>query len=543
MLFTGAVSKAVLYKAERDKLILIGKTGFFFAKLARNVFDQDNRIDILLKAHSKTNYFIQVILYHGIWMPKMPVLENFTYAEANAYKLEKEVSRLSLLWDHFFTGIFFMFFVFGLIKYLVLGKDRAYLYYSLLGLSLALLTLVQAQYPPLEISLFENIRGIELFDLVSTIVFIMHGFFIIEILQLKIKYPRITRIIKWYFFAKFMLYLIAKIIFFTSRTDITTLIYTTMFDVILFHLLLLGWVVYLATIRKGFYRFIFLGTLTIFLGYSLMDTIAFFGLHHLLPKWFGDDSRASVFHFTAIAFFIDMLFYFTGLAHRDKEVERQVGQLKQMSVELEMAALRSQMNPHFIFNSLNSINRFILQNNKAQASEYLTKFSRLVRLILQNSQAALISLESELESLQLYLELEAVRFDHHFEFKISVDDELDTDIIKVPPLIIQPYAENAIWHGLMQKEEKGHLEIKLYQQEEILCCRITDDGIGRKKAAELKSKTASSHKSMGMQITASRIEMLQQKNQLDAYITITDLVLADGSAGGTEVMLKIPIMQ
>ena len=223
--------------------------------------------------------------------------------------------------------------------------------------------------------------------------------------------------------------------------------------------------------------------------------------------------------------------------------ERMQNQLKQEASELEMQALRAQMNPHFIFNSLNSINRFILQNNKAQASEYLTKFSRLVRLILQNSQSALIPLESELESLQLYLELEAVRFDHHFEFKISVDDELDTDIIKVPPLIIQPYTENAIWHGLMHKEEKGHLEIELFQEEDSLCCRITDDGIGRKKATELKSKSASNHKSMGMQITASRIEMLQQKKQLDAYIKITDLVLPDGSTGGTEVLLKIPVKQ
>ena len=225
------------------------------------------------------------------------------------------------------------------------------------------------------------------------------------------------------------------------------------------------------------------------------------------------------------------------------EKENQLANLRHKTAELEMQALRAQMNPHFIFNSLNSINRFILQNNKAQASEYLTKFSRLVRLILQNSQASLIPLESELESLKLYLELEAVRFDHHFEFKITTDDELDTDIIKVPPLIIQPYAENAIWHGLMHKEEKGHLDIELFQQVDTLCCRITDDGIGRKKAAELKSKSASTHKSMGMQITASRIQMLQQKKQLDASIKITDLVLADGSAGGTEVMLKIPIIQ
>ncbi|MDQ6608930.1 MAG: histidine kinase [Bacteroidota bacterium] len=223
------------------------------------------------------------------------------------------------------------------------------------------------------------------------------------------------------------------------------------------------------------------------------------------------------------------------------EKEKLLAEMRHKTSELEMQALRSQMNPHFIFNSLNSINRFILQNDKAQASGYLTKFSRLVRLILQNSQSALITLESELESLQLYLELEAVRFDHHFDFKITVSGELETDIIKVPPLIIQPYAENAIWHGLMHKEEKGHLEIEIFQSDDVLCCKISDDGIGRKKAAELKSKSASTHKSMGMQITASRIEMLQQKKQLDAYITVNDLLLPDGSAGGTEVILKIPV--
>jgi tetratricopeptide (TPR) repeat protein len=226
---------------------------------------------------------------------------------------------------------------------------------------------------------------------------------------------------------------------------------------------------------------------------------------------------------------------------QELQTEKTKAEFQQQAAELEMQALRAQMNPHFIFNSLNSINRFILQNNKAQASEYLTKFSKLVRLILQNSQSALIPLDSELESLQLYLELEAVRFDHHFEFNIKVDNELETDIIKVPPLIIQPYAENAIWHGLMHKEEKGNLEIELFQQDDFLCCKITDDGVGRKKATEIKSKSAATHKSMGMQITASRIEMLQQKKQLDTYIKITDLVLPDGSEGGTEVLLKIPV--
>ncbi len=224
------------------------------------------------------------------------------------------------------------------------------------------------------------------------------------------------------------------------------------------------------------------------------------------------------------------------------ESEKTKAELQQQANGLEMQALRAQMSPHFIFNSLNSINRFILQNNKAQASEYLTKFSKLVRLILQNSQAALIPLESEVEALKLYLELEAVRFDHQFEYKLIINDDVDSDLLKVPPLIIQPYAENAIWHGLMHKEEKGHLEIELFQCDQVLCCKITDDGIGRQKAAELKSKSASTHKSMGMRITADRIAMLQQKKQIDTTIKITDLVLPDGSAGGTEVLLKIPVI-
>ena len=223
------------------------------------------------------------------------------------------------------------------------------------------------------------------------------------------------------------------------------------------------------------------------------------------------------------------------------ESERAKGELQQQATEMEMQALRAQMNPHFIFNSLNSINRFILQNNKTQASEYLTKFSKLVRLILQNSQYSVVSLESELEALQLYLELEALRFDHHFEYKIIIDKELDISSIKVPPLIIQPYAENAIWHGLMNKEEVGLLQIELHEQDEMLYCKITDDGIGRKKATELKSKSASTHKSMGMQITASRIAMMKKDEQTDTQIKITDLVLPDGSAAGTEVLLKIPV--
>jgi LytS/YehU family sensor histidine kinase len=213
------------------------------------------------------------------------------------------------------------------------------------------------------------------------------------------------------------------------------------------------------------------------------------------------------------------------------------------------------MNPHFIFNSLNSINMFILENNKLQASEYLSKFSRLVRLILQNSAEAFIPLDKELEALALYLELESLRFEQKFEYKISVSDEVDTTMIKVPPLIIQPYAENAIWHGLMHqpdrsqrtpleqggKKEKGHLEIELYLNEKTLFCKVTDDGVGRKRAEELKSKSSLTYKSMGMQITASRIEMMRSSKVSESLLTINDLVSPDGRPAGTEVIIKMPV--
>ena len=207
-----------------------------------------------------------------------------------------------------------------------------------------------------------------------------------------------------------------------------------------------------------------------------------------------------------------------------------------------MQALRAQMNPHFIFNSLNSINRFILQNNRLQASEYLTKFSKLVRMILQNSQASLITLESELEALGLYLEMEALRFNYHFDYKISVPKDLDIEVLKVPPLILQPYVENAIWHGLMHKEEKGQLDIEVSQEGDHLYFKVTDNGIGRKKASELASKSATKHKSMGLRITANRIAMMQHSNGEESPVKINDLVEPDGTAAGTEVVIKMPIM-
>ena len=232
----------------------------------------------------------------------------------------------------------------------------------------------------------------------------------------------------------------------------------------------------------------------------------------------------------------------TGKEKQIAELGQRTAELQQQKIEMEMQALRAQMNPHFIFNSLNSINRFILQNNRAQASEYLTKFSKLVRMILQNSQASLISLEAELESLGLYLEMEALRFNYHFDYNITTSIDLDVEVLQVPPLILQPYVENAIWHGLMHKEEKGQLNIDVRDEDDHLYFRITDNGIGRRKAAELASKSATKHKSMGLRITKDRIAMLEKNSGGESPVKIVDLENEDGSAAGTEVIIKMPVI-
>jgi LytS/YehU family sensor histidine kinase len=224
------------------------------------------------------------------------------------------------------------------------------------------------------------------------------------------------------------------------------------------------------------------------------------------------------------------------------EGERTKTEMQRQTAELEMQALRAQMNPHFIFNSLNSINRFILQNDKAQASEYLTKFSKLIRMILQNSQASLITLESELESLDLYLNLESLRFNYHFDYNITIPKDLDVEVLRVPPLILQPYVENAIWHGLMHKEEKGHLDIDISEKDDQLFLKIKDNGVGREKARQLASKTATKHKSMGLRITENRIAMLQKNGSSESPVAIHDLVNVDGTAAGTEVIIKMPLI-
>jgi tetratricopeptide (TPR) repeat protein/anti-sigma regulatory factor (Ser/Thr protein kinase) len=221
------------------------------------------------------------------------------------------------------------------------------------------------------------------------------------------------------------------------------------------------------------------------------------------------------------------------------ENEKKQAELHHRAAELEMQALRAQMNPHFIFNCLSSINRIIMRNDSQSASDYLTRFSRLMRMVLINSQRSMIPLEDELQMVRLYLDMERLRFKDSFDYRIIFTNTIDEGAVFVPPLLLQPFCENAIWHGLMQKDGQGQLTIELSMVNKVLHCTISDDGIGRVAAERLRSKSAGTQKSMGLQITAQRLALLNQNKNIETFYSIEDIKDADKNITGTKVILKI----
>jgi tetratricopeptide (TPR) repeat protein len=203
---------------------------------------------------------------------------------------------------------------------------------------------------------------------------------------------------------------------------------------------------------------------------------------------------------------------------------------------LALKSLRSQMNPHFIFNALNSMNQFIAQNDERTANKFLADFSRLMRLVLENSQEDFIPLTTEQEIISLYLKLEHYRFRDKFEYDIVMDENIDPETITIPPMLIQPYIENAVWHGLRYKEDKGHLTLRMEKHATGIQIEITDDGIGRKRSAALKTENQKKHQSTGLKNIEERLHIINKVYKANYHVHITDAT--DGN--GTRVIIHVP---
>lgn len=232
--------------------------------------------------------------------------------------------------------------------------------------------------------------------------------------------------------------------------------------------------------------------------------------------------------------FIGYLFYrfFINKSRKSALMEAKVAQLEQ-------SALRAQMNPHFIFNSLNSIQSYIANNENDKAIRFLAKFARLIRTMLNHSRSNKITLQEEIESLTLYMDLEKMRFKEKFDFEVTIDDDVDIHDIMLPPLMIQPYLENAIIHGLAQTRSQGKINLYYIQQGKYLYATVTDNGIGIEQSKKQK-KGESLHKSVGMTITQKRLEMLDEGNT-DPKVKIAEIKSRKGEVLGTKVEVKIRV--
>lgn len=207
--------------------------------------------------------------------------------------------------------------------------------------------------------------------------------------------------------------------------------------------------------------------------------------------------------------------------------------IKTKNKKIALQSLRREMNPHFIFNSLNSVNQFIAQNNELEANKYLTSYSNLMRNMMETSNKDFISLSNELEQMKKYLDLEHLRFQDKFDYEIVVDEKLDSDVILVPNMLIQPHLENAIWHGLRYRETKGTLKITFTEENQLIKVSIVDDGIGVEKSKELKTQNQKVHESRGLNNVEERISLLN-----DLYHQQISYTISSGSDGnGTLVTL------
>lgn len=237
---------------------------------------------------------------------------------------------------------------------------------------------------------------------------------------------------------------------------------------------------------------------------------------------------------------IEIIIFSLGLGYKIKlEYEARLVLQQELSSK-EISALRAQMNPHFIFNSLSSIQNLILKNDRASALKYLSQFGKLVRNVLESSNEALVTLSEEITLLKSYLELESLRFDNAFEYTIDVDEDLNTDSLEIPLMLIQPFVENAIIHGLVGKKEGNKkLSLSFMKDGQFAVFEIEDNGIGRIASGAFGDPSKKQRKSRGMEITEKRLKMLNKSNTNPNIVEVVDKYDPYGNSTGTKVIIRI----
>ncbi len=255
----------------------------------------------------------------------------------------------------------------------------------------------------------------------------------------------------------------------------------------------------------------------------------------------GNNPQSNSLLWFFLGYLLETTFFSIALAYRTRQIFYKNKRLEVRIAETKMAALRAQMNPHFIHNCLNAINRFILNNENEAAIHYLTRFSRLIRDVLNHSREVSIPLSDELTSIRRYLEMESLRFNDQFKYDIQIGANVAPEKVKIPPMLIQPFVENAIYHGLLPKKGERNLDIDIQLELTQLKVSITDNGIGRSAAARLRNMNVLQTKAFGAQITQERVDALRDFTGAHTSVETRDLHDIKGAVTGTQVILTVPV--
>lgn len=445
-----------------------------------------------------------------------------------------------LLYRSWIQGALLFFLLFVALIYLQYRQPiyQYYLLYVLAGCTFSLLKTRSYTSVGHWISYFPMVRT-HLLETVMWLGLAAYLFFLSELLDLQIKHPVAHRWLRrgaWGLAGFGILY--AVVLLLTNDGGIQQAVFWgTRYGLIPLYIGLLVWVG--RRIRSPLTRYVILGNVLM----AVVGILAWLRAGGVLLKGVTLPGGVDNLMMVSFAVLLEIMVFALALAHRIRLIDRErqanqsayVEEIEQRTAyekrlaEVEMLALRSQMNPHFLFNSLNTIEYFVLKGDEEKASRYLSSFSRLLRLILNHSNADTIRLSEELLGLELYLELEATRFGDEFQYTLEIDPQVDRDEVLLPPLLLQPFVENAIWHGLRQSRQADkRLWIRvLTQTDTTIRFEVEDNGIGRRQANDLKSRSATTRKSYGMDITQQRIELFNRNYPSQLEVQLIDIEQQD----------------
>lgn len=532
------------YIFEDNKLVKKITNGEFVSTWGMNEYQVVGVDDFSIKSKKTIEFYIKSSNYQGI-MPFLRLFPQKTLRTSYYLKTEKNQSLwLNQYYSHnlnelqirvFYQGGLGVIFIIILLIYYRNRTEKLYKYYLFYVLSAFIFTLIKSRaftYVGKVIGFFPLIK-VHGGEAVMWLGFAAYLIFITELLDLRKNHHKLYKFIintsKIFIFYGIGIFLWLIL---TNDSGLQAKLFIITRIPLLF--IYIGFLVFTARkVQSSMVKYVVLSN-GILIVFGLIAWLKAGLLNQQL--WYGIFNHLFTLPF---AILLEIIVFALAIAKKIGDDRQAKNALEKKAMEVEMMALRSQMNPHFVFNSLNTVRYFVLSDQKEKAKNYLAKFSKLLRTILSYSKENTISLNNELEAINLYIDVELGRFESNFYYSIKIDEKIDLDSVMIPPLLLQPFIENAIIHGLRNSEKADKiLAIKVSQtNEETLEISITDNGIGRTKANQIQYKQDVLHKSFGTSITNQRIELFNQSYANKIKVETSDLA----SESGTQVLIQIKI--